>query len=98
MSHKSGTYCVLLKSEFPASPPMSRFNAETEEKKLFLNWCQQEGILEVLPYHECDKVPGARPDYLSCLVRLQVQNISARHAVFITGETLLHQYITCANL
>lgn len=72
---------------------MSRLSAEAKEKKCFINWCQEVGILEVLPYHECDLLSRDQPDYLTCLVRLQVQNISARYTVFITGETLLHKYI-----
>lgn len=75
------------------SPPTSRLNTEAKEKTRFLNWCQEVGILEVLPYHECDLMSRDQPDYLTCLVRLQVQNISARYPVFITGETLLHRCI-----
>lgn len=72
-------------------PPFnSRISKEAKEKKLFLNVCQEGGILEVLPYHECDLMSRDLPDYRTCLVRLQVQNISARYPVFITGETLMH--------
>lgn len=73
-------------------PLISRLSAEAKEKKQFLNVCQEAGILEVLPYHECDLMSRDQPDYLTCLVRLQVQNISARYPVFITGETLMHKY------
>uniref|UniRef100_A0A3B5A5S4 Uncharacterized LOC103371967 n=1 Tax=Stegastes partitus TaxID=144197 RepID=A0A3B5A5S4_9TELE len=66
----------------------ARLSAEAKEKKDFLNWGQDTGILEVLPYHECDLMSRDQPDYLTCLVRLQVQNISSRYPVFITGETL----------
>ncbi|XP_078113461.1 uncharacterized protein tasor2 isoform X2 [Sander vitreus] len=65
----------------------ARLSAEAKEKKHFLNWCQEAGILEVLPYHECDLMSREQPDYLTCLVRLQVQNISARYPVFITDTT-----------
>ncbi|XP_031138385.1 uncharacterized protein tasor2 isoform X2 [Sander lucioperca] len=65
----------------------ARLSAEAKEKKHFLNWCQEAGILEVLPYHECDLMSREQPDYLKCLVRLQVQNISARYPVFITDTT-----------
>uniref|UniRef100_A0A8C9ZFP0 DUF3715 domain-containing protein n=1 Tax=Sander lucioperca TaxID=283035 RepID=A0A8C9ZFP0_SANLU len=64
----------------------ARLSAEAKEKKHFLNWCQEAGILEVLPYHECDLMSREQPDYLKCLVRLQVQNISARYPVFITDS------------
>uniref|UniRef100_A0A673BWI8 Uncharacterized LOC115421242 n=1 Tax=Sphaeramia orbicularis TaxID=375764 RepID=A0A673BWI8_9TELE len=50
--------------------------------------CQDEGILELLPYHECDLMSRQQPDYLTCLCHLQVQNISARYPVYVTGEIL----------
>ncbi|KAM8751226.1 uncharacterized protein tasor2 isoform 2-T2 [Acanthopagrus schlegelii] len=65
----------------------ARLSTEAKEKTKFLNWCQEMGILEVLPYHECDLMSRDQPDYLTCLVRLQVQNISARYPVFITDTT-----------
>ncbi|XP_068458450.1 protein TASOR 2 isoform X2 [Clinocottus analis] len=65
----------------------ARLSAEAKEKKHFLNFCQETGLLEVLPYHECDLMSRDLPDYLTCLVRLQVQNISARYPVFITDTT-----------
>nr|XP_040019568.1 uncharacterized protein tasor2 isoform X4 [Gasterosteus aculeatus aculeatus] len=64
----------------------ARISKEAKEKKLFLNVCQEGGILEVLPYHECDLMSRDLPDYRTCLVRLQVQNISARYPVFITDK------------
>lgn len=66
---------------------LSRLSGEAREKKNFISWCQEAGILEVLPYHECDRLSRDQPDYLTCLVRLQVQNVSARYPIFITGET-----------
>ncbi|XP_047189399.1 uncharacterized protein tasor2 isoform X2 [Scophthalmus maximus] len=65
----------------------ARLSAEDKEKKCFLNSCEDTGFLEVLPYHECDLMSRDQPDYLSCLVRLQVQNISARYPIFITDTT-----------
>ncbi|XP_051238903.1 uncharacterized protein tasor2 isoform X3 [Dicentrarchus labrax] len=65
----------------------ARLTAEAKEKKHFINWCQEVGILEALPYHECDLMSRDQPDYLTCLVRLQVQNISARYPIFITDTT-----------
>lgn len=67
-------------------PPEPRLSEEANEKKLFLCWGQDAGILEVLPYHECDSVSKDQPDYLTCLLRLQVQHISSRYPVFISGE------------
>lgn len=66
---------------------LSRLSGDAREKKNFISWCQEAGILEVLPYHECDRLSRDQPDYLTCLVRLQVQNVSARYPIFITGET-----------
>lgn len=66
---------------------LCRLSGEAREKKNFISWCQEAGILEVLPYHECDRLSRDQPDYLTCLVRLQVQNVSARYPIFITGET-----------
>ncbi|XP_072327196.1 uncharacterized protein [Scyliorhinus torazame] len=43
-------------------------------------------IVEVLPFHECDSRSQKKPDHLSCLVKLQVQKISSRFAVFLTGN------------
>ncbi|KAJ4937836.1 hypothetical protein JOQ06_002466 [Pogonophryne albipinna] len=65
----------------------ARLSLEGKEKQNFVNCCQEAGILEVLPYHECDLMSRDGPDYLACLVRLQVQNISARYPVFITDTT-----------
>nr|XP_019934731.1 PREDICTED: uncharacterized protein LOC109624473 isoform X1 [Paralichthys olivaceus] len=62
----------------------ARLSPEAKEKKCFLNSCQDIGILEFLPYHKCDVTSRDQPDYLTCLVRLQVQNISARYPLFIT--------------
>ncbi|XP_058841926.1 uncharacterized protein LOC117419802 isoform X2 [Acipenser ruthenus] len=55
-------------------------------KKFFMDCCQEAGIVEVLPYHECDLISQGKPEYLNCMLRLQVQHISARFAVFITDE------------
>ncbi|KAM6936982.1 protein TASOR 2-like [Xenentodon cancila] len=65
----------------------ARLNTEANEKKLFLHWGQDAGILDVLPYHDCDLVSKDQPDYLVCLRRLQVQNVSSRYTVFITDTT-----------
>ncbi|KAM9754763.1 uncharacterized protein tasor2 isoform 2-T2 [Menidia menidia] len=62
----------------------ARLSSEANEKKQLFLWGQDAGILEVLPYHECDLMSKDHPDYLACLLRLQVQNISSRYTVFIT--------------
>ncbi|KAK5604554.1 hypothetical protein CRENBAI_015310 [Crenichthys baileyi] len=63
----------------------ARLSEEANQKKLFVYWCQDAGILEVLPYHECDQMTRDQPDYLECLLRLQVQHISSRFPVFVTA-------------
>nr|XP_029523228.1 uncharacterized protein LOC115133927 isoform X6 [Oncorhynchus nerka] len=65
----------------------ARSSAEAQGKKIFMDICQEAGMVEVLPYHECDVISRERPNYLHCLVRLQVQNVSARLPVFITDTT-----------
>ncbi|XP_041058727.1 protein TASOR 2-like isoform X2 [Carcharodon carcharias] len=42
-------------------------------------------VVEVLPFHECDS-GQEKPDHLSCLMKLQVQKISSRFLVFLTGR------------
>lgn len=88
-------YKRLMLKAFISEPYIftSRLSTGAQEKKRFMNWCQDVGILEVLPYHECDHLSRDQPDYLTCLVRLQLQNISSRYPVFITGETQLHEYV-----
>ncbi|CAN9498838.1 unnamed protein product [Ophioblennius macclurei] len=70
----------------------ARLSAEAKEKKNFLVWGQDVGILEVMPYHECDLMSRDQPDYLTCLIRLQIQNIASRHTVFITDDTTVGAY------
>uniref|UniRef100_A0A1A8JC77 Family with sequence similarity 208, member B n=1 Tax=Nothobranchius kuhntae TaxID=321403 RepID=A0A1A8JC77_NOTKU len=65
----------------------ARLSGEANEKKHFLNWGQDAGILEVLPYHECDSLSRDQPDYVACLHRLQIQHISSRYPVFVTDDT-----------
>ncbi|XP_076139397.1 uncharacterized protein LOC143122492 [Alosa pseudoharengus] len=62
----------------------ARTNEDARGKKHFLDSCQEAGLVEVLPYHDCDVMSQERPNYLHCLVRLQVQNATRRFPVFIT--------------
>ncbi|XP_024137201.1 uncharacterized protein tasor2 isoform X2 [Oryzias melastigma] len=62
----------------------ARLSKEANDMKKHLNWGLDAGILEVLPYHECDLMSKDQPDYLKCLLHLQVQNITYRYSVFIT--------------
>lgn len=63
-----------------------RSSQEASKKQRFLDCCQEAGIVEVLPYHDCDVTSQSQPDYLFCLTRLQVENALVRFPVFITGE------------
>lgn len=66
----------------------SRLDEAARAKKNFLEGCQERGIVEVLPYHDCDLVTLECPDYLQCLVRLQIQNATKRFPVFITDKAV----------
>ncbi|XP_051964819.1 uncharacterized protein LOC127630954 isoform X2 [Xyrauchen texanus] len=57
---------------------------ESRKKQQFIDCCQEAGIVEVLPYHDCDVISRDRPDYLFCVTRLQIQNATIRFPVFIT--------------
>ena len=67
-------------------PSFPRFNVVSMDKKNLMKSCQETGIVEVLPYHECDQTCRPHPRYLKCLLQLQVQNITARFPVFVTGK------------
>ncbi|XP_053741875.1 uncharacterized protein tasor2 isoform X2 [Synchiropus splendidus] len=62
----------------------ARLSEESREKKHLLDGCEEAGLLEVLPYHECDQKSRDGPDYAACLAKLQIQNISARFSVFLS--------------
>ncbi|XP_051508712.1 uncharacterized protein LOC127414603 [Myxocyprinus asiaticus] len=62
----------------------ARSSPESRKKQHFIDCCQEAGIVEVLPYHDCDVISRDRPDYLFCITRLQIQNASVRFPVFIT--------------
>ncbi|KAL2093530.1 hypothetical protein ACEWY4_010842 [Coilia grayii] len=62
----------------------ARSHEDVHDRKHFLDCCQEAGIVEVLPYHECDVISRDQPNYLHCLIRLQVQNATARFPVFVT--------------
>ncbi|XP_077452721.1 uncharacterized protein tasor2 [Stigmatopora argus] len=70
----------------------ARISTEEEEKKNLLSWSQEIGLSAVLPYHECDAKSRDHPDYLGCLVHLQVQNIAARFPVFLTDVKIADKF------
>ncbi|XP_043944759.1 protein TASOR 2 [Protopterus annectens] len=65
---------------------VTRMDYDAYRKSSMLNSFQEMNIVEVLPYHACDSQVQERSDYLSCLISLQVQNIRARFAVFLTEK------------
>ncbi|KAL4601493.1 protein FAM208B-like, partial [Arapaima gigas] len=69
--------CRLLKEK-------ERSSVDAKKRKQFLDWCQEAGIVQTLPYHECDVISREQPDYLHCLLHLQAQYATMRFAVFIT--------------
>ncbi|XP_016145914.1 uncharacterized protein tasor2 isoform X2 [Sinocyclocheilus grahami] len=65
----------------------ARSSPEASKKQQFIDCCQKAGVVEVLPYHDCDVMSRDRPNYLFCLTRLQIQNASVRFPVFITDTS-----------
>uniref|UniRef100_A0A3B3ZQ86 Uncharacterized protein n=1 Tax=Periophthalmus magnuspinnatus TaxID=409849 RepID=A0A3B3ZQ86_9GOBI len=64
----------------------ARLYPKAKEKTDLLNKCKEDGLLDILPYHECDLVSRQEPNYLQCLCHQQVQNISFRYPVFVTDS------------
>lgn len=46
----------------------------------------EANIVEVLPFHGCDSKCQTKYDYLDCLIKLQLQRISSRFAVFLSAK------------
>ncbi|KAK7891898.1 hypothetical protein WMY93_023861 [Mugilogobius chulae] len=64
----------------------ARLCPKAKEKTDLLNKCKEDGLLDILPYHECDLMSKQEPNYLQCLCHQQVQNISSRYPVFVTDS------------
>lgn len=64
-----------------------RSSQEARKKQRFIDCCQEAGIVEILPFHDCDVTSQGQPDYLFCLTHLQIQNASVRFPVFITDTS-----------
>nr|XP_056702605.1 protein TASOR 2 [Euleptes europaea] len=64
----------------------ARVDSAAHSKDAILRSCQGANFTEVLHYHRCDSRSSTRPEYLNCLLNLQVQHISARLAVFLTEK------------
>ncbi|XP_051889965.1 protein TASOR 2-like isoform X2 [Pristis pectinata] len=65
---------------------MAREDSAARRKISLLNQKIEANIVEVLPFHGCDSKFQVKPDYLSCLIKLQVQRISSRFAVLLSGK------------
>ncbi|XP_032543170.1 protein TASOR 2-like [Chiroxiphia lanceolata] len=61
-----------------------RVTPDAHGKQLLLKWCQEEGLVEVLPFHGCDSPGAPEKQLLRCLLGLQVQHVRARLGVFLT--------------
>ncbi|XP_064012779.1 protein TASOR isoform X2 [Pogoniulus pusillus] len=66
---------------------LGRMNANALNLLTLLNTYQKKHLVEILSYHNCDSQTRNAPE-LDCLIRLQVQNIQQRHAVFLTEKQL----------
>ncbi|KAM6979745.1 protein TASOR-like [Aplochiton taeniatus] len=62
---------------------LARFKREAGSLLSVLSSYQQRGVMEVLPYHQCDLADRAAPD-LACLIHLQAHCIHTRHLIFLT--------------
>uniref|UniRef100_A0A8C6T247 DUF3715 domain-containing protein n=1 Tax=Neogobius melanostomus TaxID=47308 RepID=A0A8C6T247_9GOBI len=51
----------------------ARLCPDAKEKTDLLNKCKEDGLLDILPYHECDLMSREQPNYLRCLCHQQVQ-------------------------
>lgn len=67
-----------------------RVDSIAHKKNLILKSYQSVNIIELLHYHNCDSPSPTKAENLKCLLNLQVQHISARFAVFLTGKFNLH--------
>lgn len=82
MSQSSGQHILARTGTVPLS--LCRVDANAHRKNLILKSCQD--LIEVLHYHACDSSSSPGSEYMKCLLNLQVQHVSARFAVYLTGE------------
>lgn len=77
-------------------------DANAHKKHLMVKSYQGADLIEVLPFHACDATSSPKPEHVKCLLNLQVQRISARFAVYLTGKdelrVLLHVKLTWAGV
>uniref|UniRef100_A0A452H7K5 Uncharacterized protein n=1 Tax=Gopherus agassizii TaxID=38772 RepID=A0A452H7K5_9SAUR len=63
-----------------------RVDSTAHKKNWILKSCQEANTMEVLHYHQCDSKSCPKSEHLKCLLNLQVQQISARFAVYLTDK------------
>ncbi|XP_042715427.2 protein TASOR 2 isoform X2 [Chrysemys picta bellii] len=63
-----------------------RVDSTAHKKNWLLKSCQEANTIEVLHYHQCDSKSCTKSEHLKCLLNLQVQQISARFAVYLTDK------------
>ncbi|XP_044887641.1 protein TASOR 2 isoform X1 [Mauremys mutica] len=63
-----------------------RVDSTAHKKNWILKSCQEANTIEVLHYHQCDSKSCTKSEHLKCLLNLQVQQISARFAVYLTDK------------
>ncbi|XP_040059629.2 protein TASOR isoform X2 [Gasterosteus aculeatus] len=61
----------------------ARFRRDAADLLEVLSAYQKRQIVELLPYHHCDKINHQSP-HLECLMELQAQHKQYRHTVFLT--------------
>lgn len=88
MSVQRSTY-NLVHTYYESYNLFCRFSQEASKKQRIIDFCQEAGIVEILPYHECDITSQGQTDYLFCLTNLQIVKESFRFPVFITGESFV---------
>ncbi|XP_069763797.1 uncharacterized protein [Narcine bancroftii] len=73
---------------------MAREDSAARRKISLLCQKMEANIVEILPFHSCDSKFQTKPDDLNCLVKLQVQRISSRFAVLLSGKPKNHEIFT----
>ncbi|XP_050792724.1 protein TASOR 2 isoform X1 [Gopherus flavomarginatus] len=63
-----------------------RVDSTAHKKNWILKSCQEANTMEVLHYHQCDSKSCPKSEHLKCVLNLQVQQISARFAVYLTDK------------
>ncbi|XP_063782856.1 protein TASOR 2 isoform X2 [Pseudophryne corroboree] len=61
-----------------------RVESVSQIKTSLLKSYYQSNIIEILPYHQCDKLSNEVSDDLACLLSVQSQRIHSRLAVYLT--------------